>query len=71
MEEGDEEEEVAWLIMFDAGWCEKSAFVNPVFSSIASSSSSSSLLRFGKVDITKHPSLAQDYNIELVFKTFL
>ncbi len=57
-------EEVSWIIMFHADWCESCVYLEPMFSNLVEKYSGPKK-KFAMVDIVRHPDIAEDMNIDV------
>jgi len=69
--EGEEEDSSssssppAWIISFFAPWAPQCIYLEPVIADLSLKYTNPQTLRWGKVDVSRWPSLAKDYNISL------
>lgn len=62
--QGDQDASVTWLIELYAPWSPQCLYLEPVIAEI-SNRYSSNALKFGKVDVSRWPSIAKKYRINL------
>lgn len=64
VEEHTNESDPCWLVTFFAPWAPQCLYLEPIIAELSLKYSMDSL-RFGKIDVSKWPSIAKKYNISL------